>query len=128
MFCYSYGADDRNPCRARVRQDCDKFVDLRSLNHDSAERCIYDDQVDILVDLKGYTEGSILKIYAFRPAPIQVRYLGLPGTTGANLFDYIITDRIVTPKDHAPHYIEHFAYLPHCYQVNDHTQTISKKD
>ncbi len=80
------------------------------------------------MDLKGYTEGSILKIYAFRPAPIQVRYLGLPGTTGANLFDYIITDRIVTPKDHAPHYIEHFAYLPHCYQVNDHTQTISKKD
>jgi protein O-GlcNAc transferase len=128
IFCYSYGADDGSPYRARIRQDCDKFVDLRNLNHDSAARCIYDDQVDILVDLKGYTEGSRLEICALRPAPIQVRYLGLAGTTGADFFDYIITDRIITPEDHAPHYIENFAYLPHCYQVNDHTQAISKKD
>jgi protein O-GlcNAc transferase len=60
-------------------------------------------------------------------APIQVRYLGLAGTTGAEFFDYIITDKIVTPEDDACFYTEQFVYLPHCYQINDNTQTISKK-
>jgi protein O-GlcNAc transferase len=69
-----------------------------------------------------------MEIYALRPAPVQVRYLGLAGTTGADFFDYIITDRIVTPEEHAQYYSENFVYMPHCYQVNDHTQEISNKD
>ncbi len=128
IFCYSYGDHDGSYYRARIQRDCDKFVDLRHLNHAEAASCIYGDQVDILVDLKGYTGGNRLEICALHPAPIQVRYLGLAGTTGADFFDYIITDRIVTPEDHAPYYSENFVYLPHCYQVNDRTQAISEKD
>ena len=128
VFCYSYGEDDGGYYRKRIEQDCDKFVDLRNLNHADAAKCIYEDHVDILVDLKGYTGGNRLGICAVRPAPIQVRYLGLAGTTGADFFDYIITDRIVTPEDHAQYYSENFVCLPHCYQVNDHTQAISNKD
>jgi protein O-GlcNAc transferase len=128
ILCYSYGEDDRSHYRTRIRQDCDKFVDLRSLNYADAARCIYEDQVDILVDLKGYTGNSKLEICALRPAPVQVRYLGLAGTTGADFFDYIITDRIITPEEHVQYYSENFAYLPHCYQVNDRTQEILNKD
>jgi protein O-GlcNAc transferase len=69
-----------------------------------------------------------LGICAVRPAPIQVSYLGFPGTTGAGFFDYLIVDRIVAPEHHASHYSENLVYLPHCYQVNDHTQPISNKN
>jgi protein O-GlcNAc transferase len=128
IYCYSYGPDDRSYHRTRIRRDCDKFVELRNLSHADAARSVYENKVDILVDLKGYTKGNRLDICALRPAPVQATYLGFPGTTGADFFDYIITDRIVTPEDHAPYYSENFAYLPHCYQVNDHTQAISNKN
>jgi len=128
IFCYSYGKDDGSDYRKRIERDCDKFIDLQNIGHADAARYIYEDQVDILVDLKGYTTGYRLAICALRPAPVQVSYLGFPGTTGADFFDYIITDRIVTPEDHAPYYSENFVYLPHCYQVNDHTQAISNRD
>ncbi len=128
IFCYSYGEDDASTYRAQIRRDCDRFVDIHNLNDTAAAKCIYEDQVDILVDLKGYTRGNRIGIYALRPAPVQVRYLGLAGTTGADFFDYIITDRIVTPEEHARYYSENFAYMPHSYQVNDHTQEISNKD
>jgi protein O-GlcNAc transferase len=128
IFCYSYGENDGSRIRTQIQQDCDKFVDLIDLSHADAARCIHEDQVDILVDLKGYTRDNRLEISAFRPAPVQVRYLGLAGTTGADFFDYIITDRIVTPDDHAQYYSENFVYLPHCYQVNSHSQVTLNKD
>ena len=128
IFCYSYGEDDGSYYGSRIKRDSDNFVDIRSLGHAEAARRIYEDQVDILVDLKGHTRGSRLEISALRPAPVQVRYLGLPCTTGADFFDYIITDRIASPEDHAQHYSENYVYLPHCYQINDHTQVISNID
>jgi predicted O-linked N-acetylglucosamine transferase (SPINDLY family) len=117
IFCYSYGEDDGSYYRTRIRQDCDKFVDLCNLNYADAARCIYEDQVDILVDFKGHTRGNKLEICALHPAPVQVRYLGLPCTTGAGFFNYIITDRIAMPEDHAQYYSENFVYMPHCYQI-----------
>jgi protein O-GlcNAc transferase len=128
IFCYSYGEDDGSHIRAQIEQDCDKFVDLINLSHADAARLIYEDQVDILIDLKGHTRDNRLEISAFRPTPVQVRYLGLAGTTGADFFDYIITDKIVTPDDHAQYYSENFVYLPHCYQVNSHSQVTRNKD
>jgi protein O-GlcNAc transferase len=75
----------------------------------------------------GHIAGNRLEICALRPAPIQVSYLGFPGTSGADFFDYLITDRIVTPERHLPYYREQIVYLPHCYQVNDHRQAIAEK-
>jgi len=128
IFCYSFGKDDGSSYRRRIQHDCNKFVDISSLGYDAAARCIHGDQVDILVDLKGYMKGNRLAICALLPAPIQIRYLVFPGTTGADFIDYIITDKIVTPEEHAPYYSEKFVYMPHCYQVNDHTQPISNKE
>ncbi len=128
VYCYSYGPDDGSDYRKRIEQDCDKFADIRDRGHSEAATRIFEDKVDILVDLNGHTGGARLEICAFRPAPIQVTYLGFPGTTGAGFFDYIITDRIVTPDSAAIYYSENFVYMPHCYMVNDHTQEISNKD
>jgi len=128
IICYSYGKDDGSYYSARIRHDCDKFVDIAGLSYDAAARRIHGDKVDILVDLKGYTRGNRLAICALRPAPVQVSYLGFPGTTGSDFFDYIISDSIVTPKEHSTYYTEKFIYMPHCYQVNNHLQTISNRE
>jgi protein O-GlcNAc transferase len=128
IFCYSYGPTDESYYRQRISQDCDKFVDLKNVDFIESAKQIYSDQVDILVDLTGHTRGNRLEICALKPAPVQVSYLGFPGTTGADFIDYIITDKIVTPEDHACYYSEQFVYLPHCYLVNDNTQAIAKKD
>jgi protein O-GlcNAc transferase len=128
IMCYSYGKDDGSCYRARIQHDCDKFVDISNLNYDAAARCINENQVDILVDLKGHTRGSRLAICALRPAPVQVSYLGFPGTTGADFFDYIVSDKIVTSEDQRPFFAEKVVYMPHCYQVNDHTQLIADKE
>jgi protein O-GlcNAc transferase len=124
IFCYSYGRDDGSHYRSRIQHDSDKFLDISNLSYIAAARRIYEDRVDILVDLKGYTRGNRLEICALRPAPIQVSYL-VAYTTGAGFTDYIITDKIATPEDQCRYFSEKFVYMPHCYLVNDHNQTIA---
>ncbi len=128
IFCYTYGKDDGSHYRRKIKQDCDRFVELRGLSHLDAAKRISEDGTDILVDLKGHMKDNRLEICALRPAPVQVTYLGFPGTTGADFFGYMMTDPIVTPKNHAPWYSEHLVFMPHCYQVNDHTQPISDRE
>lgn len=87
---------------------------------------IKDQEIDILVDLKGYTGDTSTFISAYRPAPIIVNWLGYPGTLGVEKFaDYIITDKIITPESFAPYFSETFAYMPHCYQPNDDSRNFS---
>ena len=126
--CYSYGPDDHSNYRKQILNQSDQFIDIRKQSHIEAARRIYEEEVDILVDLKGHTRGSRLGILACRPAPVQVHYLGYPGSTGADFIDYLITDEIVTPKDHAAYYSEKLVYLPHCYQVNDDQQEIADRN
>ncbi|MFC1881553.1 tetratricopeptide repeat protein [Thermodesulfobacteriota bacterium] len=125
--CYSYGPEDSSKYRHQIMEESDQFIDIRERSHIDAAKRIYADGVDILVDLKGHTQGARLGILACRPAPIQVHYLGYPGTTGADFIDYLITDRIVTPEDHGPFYSEKLVILPDCYQVNDHQQEIASR-
>ena len=124
ILCYSCGPNDGSVYRQRIQAECDRFIDLIDRTDGDAADHIYKDQVDILVDLMGYTRGHRLIISAFRPAPVQVSFLGFPGTTGADFFDYIIADRTVIPEAHKLFYSEKIIYMPHCYQVNDHTQMI----
>ncbi len=125
IYCYSYGPDDHSSYRQQIKLYSDRFINIRRMSYSDAAQRIYADQVDILVDLKGHTKGARLGILACRPAPIQVHYLGYPGTTGADFVDYLITDRVVTPPEHAPFYSEQLVFLPHSYQVNDHQQAIA---
>ncbi|MDF9393188.1 MULTISPECIES: UDP-N-acetylglucosamine-peptide N-acetylglucosaminyltransferase [Methylococcus] len=116
VFAYSYGPDDGKNMRGRLKKCFDRFLDIQELSDVEAAKQIYEGQIDILVDLKGYTSNSRTMILTFRPAPIQVNYLGYPGTLGGNFCDYIITDRFLTPLASAADYSEAFAYLPDTYQ------------
>ncbi|MBY6243173.1 UDP-N-acetylglucosamine-peptide N-acetylglucosaminyltransferase [Methylosinus sp. Sm6] len=113
---YSYGADDGKAMRRRLVDTFDSFTDVSALSDGDAARTIHRDEVDILIDLKGFTFNARSGIPMLRPAPVQVNYLGYPGTLGAELCDYIITDDYVTPRETAADYSESFAYMPHSYQ------------
>lgn len=127
-YIYSYGLDDQSPLRKRVEKACKCFRNIKPLSHLEAAQTIEKDQIDILIDLKGYTKDERLAICALRPAPLIVSWLGYPATLGhPKLADYIIGDPIVTPLDHQPHYSETLALLPHCYQPNDDQRPIGNK-
>lgn len=119
VFGYACNGDDDSYYRGQLAGACDHFIELEGMDDLSAAQRIYADQIDILVDLMGYTQGNRMEIAALRPAPVQVGYLGFLGSSGAAHMDYFICDRVVVPSEHASHYSEKLVYLPHCYQVND---------
>jgi predicted O-linked N-acetylglucosamine transferase (SPINDLY family) len=122
---YSIGPDDHSAMRDRIRAGVDRFVDMYGIPSDTIAERIHADGVDILLDLNGYVQNLRPETLALRPAPVQVNYLGYPGTTGAPYMDFIIVDRFVVPPDQAPHFSERLAYLPDCYQPNDRARRIA---
>lgn len=119
VVLYSHGSDDGSLMRRRLVEACDRFVDMRELSIEQMAHRIHDDRIDILVDLKGHTFDNRFEVLAHRPAPIQVAWLGFPGTCGADYVDYIIGDRWVTPIQDQSDFAEHIAQMPQCYQPND---------
>jgi len=124
-FAYSLGSDDGSPMRRRLVKAFDRFMDLKDASFVAAAQRIQADEVDILVDLKGYTRQARTQIMALRPAPIQVNYLGYPGTMAAPFIDYILVDDFVVPPDQQPFFTEKLVHLPGCYQVNDSQRPIA---
>jgi protein O-GlcNAc transferase len=127
IYSFSYGANDGSVYRKRIEKESDHFVDISRLSDGEAAALIHQHRIDILVDLRGLTQGSRLGISALRPAPIHVVYLGYPGTTGADFIDYIIADKTVVPTSQIPCFSESVVYLPHCYQATDNTQKIANR-
>ena len=125
VYAYDIGHDDGSPYRQRILSACDTVRDCRRLDDSAAAAIITSDEIDILVDLAGHTVGSRLGIFARRPAPIQVSWLGYPATTGASFIDYLIGDRIVVAPDLRAHFSEAIAYLPDCYLPADDRQLIA---
>jgi predicted O-linked N-acetylglucosamine transferase (SPINDLY family) len=125
VFAYSYGPDDHSPMRTRLDRAFDRFVDIHALSHREAARLIHADKVDILVDLKGYTHHARPAISAYRPAPVQVSYLGYPATMGAGFIDYIIVDPFVVPASQQPFFSERLVHLSGSYQVNDRRREVA---
>ena len=125
VAAYSYGPDDGSPARRRLVVSFDRFVDIADLSFADAAGRIRADGVDILVDLKGYTAGARPQITALRPAPIQVNYVGFPGTLGTHAIDYILVDAFVVPPDQQPFFSEKLVHLPDCYLPSDNTRKIS---
>ena len=125
IMAYSTGPDDRSPMRDRLVRAFDRFVDVRGRDPKAVAQAIRDDAIDILVDLKGHTQDSTPIVLSYRPAPVQVHYLGYPGTIEGGLCDYLVGDAIVTPPEHAADYAEALVTLPGSYQVNDATRPIA---
>lgn len=125
VVTYDIGHDDGSPYRQRLIAASDCHRDCRQLDDGDTAALVAADRIDILVDLAGHTIGSRLGIFARRPAPIQVTWLGYPATTGAGFIDYLIGDRTVVARDLRPHFSESIAYLPDCYLPADDRQTIA---
>jgi len=125
LFGYCYSQDDNSALRRRIIDAFDHFVVVKDMSDLEAAARIHDDGIDILVDLKGYTRDARTEILGFRPAPIQVNYLGYPGTMGADFVDYIIADAVIAPIEHQDDYSERIVQLPNCYQPNDRQRKIS---
>ena len=126
-FMYSHSRDDGSRIRQRVVAACDQFVDVTHMTNDAIAQRMRADGIDIAIDLKGHTRDSRYEVLASRPAPVQVSYLGFPGTTGADFIDYVIGDPVVTPLVHAADFSEHIAQLPWSYQPNDRQRALPAK-
>jgi predicted O-linked N-acetylglucosamine transferase (SPINDLY family) len=119
IYAISFGRDDQSSMRERLVNAFDHFIEVRSRTDRQIAELLCELEIDIAIDLKGYTAGARPGILAWRPAPAQVSYLGFPGTLGAPYVDYIIADRWVIPPGQSAEYTEKIVYLPGSYQVND---------
>ncbi|MGJ4993081.1 UDP-N-acetylglucosamine-peptide N-acetylglucosaminyltransferase [Bradyrhizobium sp. HKCCYLS3077] len=116
LHAFSFGADDGGTMRGRLSRAFDVFHDITALSDSDAATAVHAAAIDILVDLKGFTRGARTGILMLHPAPVQVNFLGYPGTLGRDICDYMITDAFITPPSAAADYAESFAYMPHSYQ------------
>ena len=122
VFTYSWGLDDNSEYRRRIMHDSEHFVEMRGMSDEAMAQRIAADGIQILVDLMGHTGDNRIGVLARRAAPIQVNYLGFPGTSGAPYVDYIIGDAWVTPAAHAADFSEAVVTMPWSYQCNSHRE------
>ena len=126
-YAYSFGPDDGSKIRKRVIKTFDKFFDVKSKTTKEIVQHSRELNLDIAVDLKGFTNNNRFDLFIERCAPIQISYLGFPGTTSSDCIDYLIADKIVIPEENKNYYSENIIYLPNSYQVNDGNPNLSKK-
>jgi predicted O-linked N-acetylglucosamine transferase (SPINDLY family) len=122
-FCFS--GLKKDAMTERIQLAFDQYFEVSELCDQAIADLSREVGIDIAVDLKGYTQNSRSNIFAHRCAPVQVSYLGYPGTLSAPYMDFIIADKTLIPESQAKHYQEHIVYLPHCYQVNDSLRVIA---
>ncbi len=127
IYGFSYGANTQDAMRARVQKACDVFLDVADRSEHHIATLARARKIDIAIDLAGYTTRARTEIFAQRAAPIQVNYLGYPGTLGASFMDYIIADTTVIPESERAHYVEKIVYMPHSYQANDRQRATTDK-
>jgi len=120
VFTYSWGPDDGSSYRKKILAESEHFIEMKGWSEEAMARRIGADGIQILVDLMAHTGDNRIGVLARRAAPIQVNYLGFPGTSGAPYIDYILGDRWVTPMEHAAHFSEQIVQLPWSYQINSH--------
>ncbi len=127
IYAFDNGWDDNSNIRRRINAAFHEIVDISRMDDAAAATAVQTRDIDILINLNGYFGKERQAVFAMRPAPVQVNYLGFPGTLGADYFDYLIADRTVIPETSRRFYTERVVYLPQCYQANDRQRRISDK-
>ena len=127
LFAFSFGPPRQDEMRQRLTAAFDHFLDVRDKSDLEVAAMSRALDIDIAIDLKGYTQDSRPGIFSYRAAPIQVNYLGYPGTMGASYMDYLIADPVLIPEESRQYYSEKIVYLPDSYQVNDRYRKISDR-
>ncbi|GAV00493.1 hypothetical protein RvY_11332 [Ramazzottius varieornatus] len=121
VFCYALSPDDQTAFRAKIARESDRFVDVSTeTDFVKIAEMINRDGIHVLINMNGYTKGARNEIFVLRPAPIQVMWLGYPGTSGAPFMDYLVTDRWTSPLELADQYSEKLAHMPDTFFVGDH--------
>lgn len=119
IYAMSLGFDDQSQIQKRMKAAFDQFIEVRHLRSKEIAAMIKSMEIDILVDMAGYTADSRTDIFAYRPAPVQINYLGYSSTMGLDFIDYIIADRYIIPEDSRQFYSEKVVYLPDTYLPTD---------
>jgi predicted O-linked N-acetylglucosamine transferase (SPINDLY family)/predicted SAM-dependent methyltransferase len=119
VIAISIGVDDQSQLRSRIKNACNQFIDARNKTASAIAEMLKALEIDIAVDLAGYTADSRTEIFSRRPVPIQVNYLGYPGSMGADYMDYIVADKYVIPEEDQKYYSEKVVYLPDSYLPTD---------
>ena len=127
FYGFSFGPQNNDIWNSQVKNYFLKFEDVSNNSDKEVAYLSRKLEIDIAIDLKGLTSNSRSGIFSYRAAPIQINYLGYPGTTGADYMDYIIADEVIIPKESSNNYTEKILYLPDCYQPNIKKREISKK-
>lgn len=127
-FAYSTGAEDGSPLRRRLVASVDRFIELHGAEQGAIAARIRADALDILIDLKGYTTNARPGVMARRPAPVQMQFLGYPGTLGAPWIDYVLVDAVLMPPTLDPFFDEKPIRLPDSYQPNDRHRALEAPD
>jgi predicted O-linked N-acetylglucosamine transferase (SPINDLY family)/glycosyltransferase involved in cell wall biosynthesis len=127
VYAFSWSREDGSPIRARVVKAMDHYIRIDGMSDEQAARRIRDHEIDILVDLHGLTLGARPNILAFRPAPVQMTYLGFPGSTGLPGVDYVLADEFLITPEMEPYFTEKPLHLPDTFQINDRQRLIGNK-
>jgi protein O-GlcNAc transferase len=127
IIAISFGADDKSPIRLRLSQAFNQFIDVGEMPDLEIAKLSRELQIDIAVDLGGHTAGGRVGIFSYRAAPIQVNWLGYPGTMGINFIDYIVADKTIIPDEYQKFYSEKVATLPNTYLVDDSKRIASSR-
>ena len=127
VYGYCWSPQDGSALRARVIAAMDHFTRIDTLSDQEAAQKIRADEIDILIDLQGQTAGARPNMLAYRPAPVQITYLGQPATTGFPFIDYVIADKFLIPEESAQYYSEKPLYMPDVYQVSDRKRVAGPK-
>ncbi len=123
----SFGPDRTTAMRHRLTDAFEHFIDVRQKSDEDIAELVRRLEIDIAVDLMGFTRNNRLGVFARRPAPIQVNYLGFPGTMAADYIDYMIADLTIVPEGQSSHYSEQVIWLPQTYLANDNRRPISER-
>jgi len=126
VLCFDNGYNDRSDLRRRIENSVKNVFPITNLDDNEASKLINTQKVDILINLNGYFGHQRNNIFSKRPSPIQVNFLGFPGTLAADYIDYIIADKIVLPVEEQIFYFEKVIYMPHSYQPNDRDRIIGE--
>ena len=125
LIAFSFGPDTKDEMRQRLSKAFEQFIDVRFKSDKDIALMSREMGIDIAVDLKGFTRDQRVSIFSYRAAPIQINYIGYPGTMATGYIDYIIADPTLIPIESQQHYLEKVVYLPYSYQVNDRQRVIA---
>ena len=128
IYAFSFGPKEEYENLEEVKGFFTKFIDIRNMSDQEVANLSQEIGIDIAIDLCGFTAWNRAKIFFFRAAPIQINYLGYPGTMGSEFMDYIIADKTVIPENEKINFSEKVAYLPNCYQPNTKIDSLIEKD